>query len=106
MIQRLGKTTNPFTATGRSTVCSTQPKVVDPLGQTIAAIGRMPVGPVNDHGEDQSQGIDHQVPLASGDRFPCIVAPLFASLGSANRLAVDNCRGRRGLLACRPTDTL
>ena len=88
--------------------------VANPLGQTIAAIRRvrkkhlkaaesclqpdqgqsssiviLPVGAVNDDGEHQPQGIDHQVPLASVDLFPCIVAPLLASLVSANRLAVD-----------------
>src|SRR5690606_33474117 len=49
---------------------------------------------MNDYRQQQAQSIDRQVPLATGDFLGRIVTSLFASLGSANRLTVNN--GHRG----------
>ncbi len=53
----------------------------------VLDIGRM------DHASDRhSQDIDQDVPLATADFLPAIVAPLAAALGSLDRLAVEEGR--------------
>jgi hypothetical protein len=46
----------------------------------------------DDHGQEQAQGIDQEVPFASFDLFPTVVATLSAQLRRLDALAVETAR--------------
>jgi len=64
----------------------------------------LPVRSVHNYSSDQPERVDRSMPLAAGDLFVSVKATLLASLGHANRLAVDDDLAGGQLLAGLLTD--
>ena len=123
-IQRFGNTTNPFTFAGLRTVCSNHPKALT-IRKIVSAIRNVgedhlqateplpesaqdsqdqqhPVVVFNicrmdDNGQDQSERVDYDVPLATIDLLAGIEALRAADLGRLGGLTVDDRRAGRGV---------
>src|SRR5579884_2387880 len=64
----------------------------------LTAVLILDIGRMDHAGDPHSQDIDQDVPLATADFLAAIVAPFAAALGSLDRLAVEDGRGRRSFL--------
>src|SRR5579884_764094 len=65
----------------------------------LTAVLILDIGRMHHAGDPHSKDIDQDVPLATADFLAAIVAPFAAALGSLDRLAVEDGRSRRRILA-------
>ena len=102
-------------------------RAFDPVGKVIATVGTitedhfqpsvllmqffhnppssrliLPIRPMNQYCQYQSEGVHGQVPLATGNFFASVIAPFLATFRCADRLAVDNRHGGRRLFTSSP----
>jgi len=82
-------------------ITAVSPNVFDPSArrfreerceQLLGSVAILNVGRQHHDPQDQSDCVDHNMPLATVDLLACIEAPLVAALGALNTLTVDDTR--------------
>ena len=99
----------------RPDITAVSPDVFDPSArrfreerceQLLGSVAILNVGRQHHDPQDQSDCVDHNMPLATIDLLACIEAPLVAGLGALDTLTVDDTRAGIGVSSFNQTDLL